>query len=95
MTTIESSGSPKPARAKSGWFRRAVTGAAFAAVGMLTLGAATTPAQAWWYGYGYYHPHYAYYPHYYGWYGYHRYYPAYYGWGWGWRGGWHHGWRHW
>jgi hypothetical protein len=94
MNTIENSGSPKTAPAKSGWFRRAVLGTAFAAVGMLTLGAAATPAQAWWYG-GYYSPYYAYYPHHYGWYGYRPYYPAYYGWGYGWRGGWHHGWRHW
>jgi hypothetical protein len=88
MTTIE-----KTARAKTGWFRRAVMGAAFAAVGVLTLGAATTPAQAWWYGYGY-HPYYAYHPHYYGW---NHYHPAYwgYGWngGWGWHGGWYH--HHW
>jgi hypothetical protein len=68
MTTIE-----KTARAKTGWFRRAVLGAAFAAVGVLTLGAGTTPAQAWWYGYGY-HQYYAYYPHYYGW---NHYHPAY------------------
>jgi hypothetical protein len=93
MNTIEISGSPKSAQAKSSWFRRAVLGVTFAAIGTMTLGAATTPAQAYWYGYGY-HPYYAYYPHYYGW---HRYYPAYYGWGWGWHGGWggHHGWRHW
>ena len=95
MTTIENSGSPKTASAKTSWLRRVVMGSAFAAVGILTLGTATTPAQAWWYGgYGY-HPYYAYYPHYYG-YGYHPYYPAYwgYGWhgGWGWRGGWHHHW---
>jgi hypothetical protein len=88
MTTIENSGSPQTAIAKTGWFRRAAMGTAFAAVGILSLGAATTPAQAYWYGYGY-HPYYAYYPHYYGW---HQYHPVYYGWGYGWRGGW--GWRH-
>jgi hypothetical protein len=90
MSTIESSGSPKSVRGKTGWVRRAVLGVTFAAVGLMTLGGATTPAQAYWYGYGYYHPYRAYYyPHYYGWYGY----PAYYG-GWGWRGGWGWGWRH-
>jgi hypothetical protein len=87
MTTIENGGSPKTAPAKTGRFRCAVLGAAFAAVSMLSLGAATTPAQARWYGYGY-HPYYAYYPHYYGWYHYH---PAY--WGYGWHGGWYH--HHW
>jgi hypothetical protein len=95
MNTIEGSASPKTAQKKSGWLRRAVLGATFAAIGTMTLGAATTPAEAYWYHHGYYHPHYAYYPHYYGWRGY-GYYPAYYGWGWGWHGGWgHHGWRHW
>ena len=85
--------SPKGAP-KASWFRRAVTGTAFAVVGLLTLGAATPAAQAGWYGYGY-HPYYVYYhPHYYG-YGYG--YPSYVGWGWGWHGGWggHRGWRHW
>jgi hypothetical protein len=88
MTEIENSGSLKTASVKTSWFRRAVLGTAFAAVGVLTLGAATTPAQAYWYGYGPY-PYYASYPYNYGWYGN----PAYYGgWGYGWRGGW--GWRH-
>jgi hypothetical protein len=94
MTTIENHGLDQAATVRTGWFRRAVLGAAFAAVGLATLGAATTPAQAYWYGYGY-HPYYAYYPHHYGWYGY---YPAYHvGWGWGWHGGWgwHRGWRGW
>jgi hypothetical protein len=91
MTSIENSGSPKTAPTKRSWVRRAVMGAAFAAIGMVTLGAATTPAQAWWYGgYGY-HPYYAYYPNYYAGYGYPTYY-GYSGWGYGWRGGW--GWRH-
>jgi hypothetical protein len=89
MTEIET----KTAAVKQGWFRRAALGAAFAMVGMVTLGAATTPAEAYWnhYGYGWYHPYHAYYPGYYG-YGYG---PVYYGWGWGWHGGWgyHHGWH--
>jgi len=87
MDKIES----KAATAKTGWFRRAVVGTAFAAVGLVTLGAATTPAQAYWYGYGpapYYYSH----PHYYGWYGY---YPAYYGWGWHYGWGGHRGWHRW
>jgi hypothetical protein len=94
MTTIENSVSTKTTTGKASWFRRAVMGAAFAAAAVATLGSATTPAEAYWYHYGYYHPYYAYYPHHYGWYGY---YPAQYGWGgWGWRGGWgwHHGWYH-
>jgi hypothetical protein len=82
MTHIVTSPSPAAARRKTGWFRRAALGAAVAATGLLSLGAAPTPAQAHWYGYGYY-PYY--HPHYYGWYGYR---PAY----WGWGGGWHHGW---
>lgn len=88
MTTTEISGSPKTAPVKTAWLRRTVMGTAFATAGILTLGAAATPAQAW-YGYGP-HPYYAYYyPHHYGWYGA---YPAYHvGWGWGWRGGWSHG----
>jgi hypothetical protein len=91
MTMREISGSPK---AVSGnWFRRAVMGATFAAVGVVALGAATTPAEAYWYGYGY-HPYYAYHPYHYGWYGYGPSFRV--GWGWGgygWRGGWgHHGW---
>jgi hypothetical protein len=94
MTMIEKSGSPKrapkAASAKASWLRRVVLGTAFAAVGMVTLGAATTPAQAYWYHYGWYHPYYHYYhPYYYGGYGYA---PAYYGWGYGWHGGW--GWHH-
>jgi hypothetical protein len=93
MTTSEISGSPETGRANTSWLRRTVMGTAFAAAGLLTLGAVTTPAQAWWYGYGNY-PHYAYYhyPHYYGWYHYH---PGYWGWRAGW--GWHRGWggRHW
>jgi len=89
MTTIENSGSPKTSPAKTGWVRRTVMGTAVAAVAMVTLGAATTPAQAWWY-HGYYHPYYVYYhPYHYGWYNYH---PVYWGWGGGW--GWHH-WHHW
>jgi hypothetical protein len=91
MTMSESSGSPEKSLAKTTWLRRTAMGTAFAAVGLLTLGAATTPAQAW-YGHGYY-PHYVYYyPHYYGW---HYYHPAYWGWHGGW--GWHRGWggRHW
>jgi len=89
MTKIEA----KTATAKQGWFRRAALGTAFAAVGLVTLGAATTPAEAYYYHYGWYHPYYHYYPGYYG-YGYG---PVYYGWGWGWHGGWgyHHGWHHW
>ena len=89
MTTIET----KAASAKTGWFRRAVMGTAFAAAGLVTLGAAATPAQAYWYHYGWYHPYYHYYHPHYGWYGYGAPYygPVYYGWGWG----WHHGWRHW
>ena len=96
MTTIETSGTPKTAIAKTGWFRRVFIGSAFAAVGLVSLGAATTPAQAYWYGYGYGPGSYYYHPHYYGWYGYR---PAYYyGWGGGWGGGWgwrHHYYRHW
>jgi hypothetical protein len=91
MTTMENSGSPKTDHVTTGWFRRATLGVAFAAVGMLTLGTATTPAQAYWYGH---HPYYVYYhPYHYGWY---HYYPAYYG-GWGWHPGWgwQHGWHHW
>jgi hypothetical protein len=65
MTQIETSGSPKTSQAKTPWLRRVVLGTAFAAVGMLTLGTATTPAEAYW-GYGYhpywYHPYHAYYP---------------------------------
>ena len=87
MTTIETS-VPKATAAKTSWFRRVVVGTAFAAVGMLTLGAVTTPAQAYWYGYGP-GPYYYHHPHHYGWYGYG---PAYWGGGYGWRGGW--GWRH-
>jgi hypothetical protein len=96
MTTIENSASVRTAPAKSNWIRRTVMGTALAAVAVLTLGANTTPAQAYWYGgywypnYYWYHPYYAYYPHYY------WYHPYYFhaGWGWGWRGGW--GWhRHW
>ena len=81
----------RAASAKMGWLRRAVMGTAFAAVGLVTLGAATTPAQAYWYHYGWYHPYYHYYHPHYGWYGYGAPYygPVYYGWGW------HHGWRHW
>lgn len=90
MTTIKTTA----ARAKTGWFRRAVIGTAFAAVGLVTLGAGTTPAEAYWYHYGWYHPYYHYYHPYYG-YGSPYYGPVYYGWGWGWHGGWHHGWRHW
>jgi hypothetical protein len=98
MTTIENSSSAKTSPAKTGWIRRTVMGTAVAAVAMLTLGGATTPAQAYWYnGYWYpnyaYNPYYAYYP-----YGYGYYHPPYYhvGWGWGWRGGWgwHGGWGH-
>jgi hypothetical protein len=87
MKTIET----KAASAKTGWFRRAVMGAAFAAVGFGALGAATTPAQAYWHHYGWYHPYYHYYHPYYGWYGYGAPYygPVYYGWGWGWHHGWH------
>jgi len=94
MTQIENN-VPAKATTKTSWIRRAVLGTALAAVGMVTLGTATTPAQAYWYGYGgYYHPYYAYHPYHYGWYGYR---PAYYGWGYGWHGGygWRHGWRHW
>lgn len=90
MTTIEKSGSPKTAT--TGWFRRAAMATAFAAIGVAALGAATKPAQAHWYGYGY-HPYYAYYPDYY------RYYPAYHAeWSWGgwnWHHHWHHHWHHW
>lgn len=87
MKTMET----KAASAKTGWFRRAVMGAAFAAVGFGALGAATTPAQAYWHHYGWYHPYYHYYHPYYGWYGYGAPYygPVYYGWGWGWHHGWH------
>ena len=91
MTSIENSGFPKTASTKHSWFRRAVMGTAFAAVAVMSLGAASTPAQAYWYHYGYYHPYYHYYHPYYGWYGY----PAYYGgWGYGWHHGWGWGWRH-
>ena len=83
------------ATTKTSWLRRAVMGTAFAAVGLVTLGAATTPAQAYWNHYDWHHPYYHYYHPYYGWYGYGSPYygPVYYGWGWGWHGGWHHGWR--
>jgi hypothetical protein len=87
MTKTETT-APKVTVAKTSWVRRAVMGTAFAAVGLLTLGAAATPAQAYWYGYGP-GPYYYYHPHHYGWYGYG---PAYWGRGYGWRGGW--GWRH-
>ena len=70
---------------KTSWLRRAALGVAFATAGLVSMGAVTTPAQAYWYG-GYYYPGYYYGPHY-GWYGYHRAH-----WGYGWRGGW--GWRH-
>ena len=102
MTTIENSASATTSPAKSSWVRRTVMGTAVAAVAMLTLGGATSPAQAYWYG-GYWYPNYAYYPAYYP-YGYGYYHPYYYhaGWGWGWRGGWGgwhggwgHGWHHW
>jgi hypothetical protein len=89
MTTNETSSTSKAI--KTSWFRRVVMGSVFAAVGLLTLGTVTTPAQAYWYHHGWYHPYYRYYhPHYgyYGWYGPAYYGPAYYGWGW------HHGWRH-
>jgi len=94
MTITQTSGLPQRAPAKSNWLRRAVLGTAFAAAGFVTLGAGTSPAQAYWYhGWGYWHPHYVYYyhPYYYG-----GYYPAYWG-GWGWRGGWGYGWgwHHW
>jgi hypothetical protein len=90
MTTIEKSQSAKTTSPKTSWFRRAVLGTAFAAVGMVTLGAATQPAQAYWYHYGWYHPYYSYYHPYYGGYGYYN--PAYYG-GYGWRHwGWYHHW---
>ena len=42
MNTIEISGSPKSTQAKSSWFRRAVLAVTFAAIGTMTLGAATT-----------------------------------------------------
>jgi hypothetical protein len=87
MTMIETSSAPKTTT-KSGWLRRVVMGTAFAAVGLVSLGAVTAPAEAHWYGYGP-GPYYYYHPHYYGWYGYR---PAYWGYGYGWRGGW--GWRH-
>ena len=89
MSEIET----KTASSKQGWLRRVAMGAAFAVVGLVSLGGATTPAQAYWYGYGP-NPYYYYHPHYYGYYGYG---PVYYGWGWGWHGGWgyHRGWRHW
>jgi hypothetical protein len=87
---------------KFGWFRRALMAVAFVGAGVLTLGAAATPAQAYWhypyyYGYPYYYsyPYYpAYYPYYYGYpYAYGRPFGVRVGWGWGWRGGWHGGWR--
>jgi hypothetical protein len=95
MTSIENSGSAQTASTKSTRLRRALMGTAFAAVAMLSLGAGSTPAQAYWYHYGWYHPYYHYYHPYYGWYGYPAYYGGWgYGWrgGWGWHGGW--GWRH-
>jgi hypothetical protein len=101
MTTSELSGSPATKPNKTGWFRRSVMATAFVAAGTLTLGAATAPAQAQYYGYPYYSPYYAYqpayHPYYYG-YGYG--YPAFhvgFGWGGGWRGGWggwHGAWHH-
>ncbi|HVH78457.1 MAG TPA: hypothetical protein VM782_03635 [Stellaceae bacterium] len=85
MTTINTEVSTTTAARRTGWLRRLVMGTAFAAVGVVTLGAATTPAQAWWY-YGYNYPYYyTYYPSNYGWY------PGYY-YGWGWHHHWH---RHW
>ncbi|HZK90911.1 MAG TPA: hypothetical protein VFC56_12260, partial [Stellaceae bacterium] len=61
---------------KPGWLRRSLMGAAFLGAGVVTLGAASAPANAYYYpyygGYPYYAPYYsAYYP-YYG-------YPSYYG----------------
>jgi hypothetical protein len=99
MTTIENSASLETSPSKTGWIRRTVMGTAVAAVTVLTLGAHTTPAQAYWYG-GYWYPNYAYNPYYasypYPYYGY-GYYRPYYHVGWGWRGGWgwRNGWRHW
>jgi hypothetical protein len=87
MTTIEKTQSAQASSKKTSWIRRAALGAAFAVVGLVTLGTGTTPAQAYWYHYGWYHPYYHYYHPYYGYYGYS---PAYYG-GWGWhRWGWYH-----
>jgi len=96
MKTIENGS------ARTGWVRRAAMGTAFAVVTLLSLGAATSPAHAYWY-HGYWHGAYwHFHPHYYGWYGYgpayySAYYPGYVSWGWGWHGGWgwHHGWHRW
>jgi hypothetical protein len=88
MSEIET----KAVSAKQGWLRRAAMGAAFAVVGLVSLGAATTPAEAYWNHYGYYHPYYHYYHPYYGYGAYYG--PVYYGWGWGWHGGWGYH-RHW
>jgi hypothetical protein len=83
---------------KAGWFRRAIMAVAFVGTGLVTMGAATAPAQAYYYYPGYYgYPYYGYpaYSAYYPYYGYGYGYPAVgvrVGWGWGWGGGWHGGW---
>jgi hypothetical protein len=91
MTTSQFGGSSPTERSKTRWVRRSLMATAFAAAGALTLGVATAPAQAQYYGGNPYYaaPYYAYpyRPYYYG-YGY----PAY-GVGLGWGGGWHGGWR--
>jgi hypothetical protein len=76
---------------KAGWLRRAVFGTALAAVGLLTLGTASKPAEAYWYHpYYYWHPHHV---HVYVYTPYGGYAPVYYYGGWGWHR-WHH-WHYW
>jgi hypothetical protein len=78
MTTSEFRGSSVKGRSKISWVRRSVMATAFVAAAALTLGVATAPAQAQYYGNPYYGAPY-YLPYYYG-YGY----P---GFGGGWGGG--------